>query len=143
MISLLTINYLWIAIAIITFVALTFFDIKAPYGRHATDRWGKMISNKWGWFIMEFPALVIMPLLVFTGSAEKDYSSILLVTLWLVHYFNRTLIFPFKIKTNNKKMPILIVVSAFFFNSVNGTLNGYYLGYVKEPTTVLLSLIHI
>ena len=143
MISLLTINYLWIAIAIITFVALTFFDIKAPYGRHATDRWGKMISNKWGWFIMEFPALVIMPLLVFTGSAEKDYSSILLVTLWLVHYSNRTLIFPFKIKTNNKKMPILIVVCAFFFNAVNGTLNGYYLGFVKEPTTALSANIFI
>ena len=43
-------NYIWIAIAIVTFLTLISFNIKAPYGRHSNNKWGAMISNKWGWF---------------------------------------------------------------------------------------------
>ncbi len=133
------INYLLISIAVATLVILLFFNIKAPYGRHTNSNWGKMISNKWGWFLMELPAFFLMPFLAITGDSEKDYISILLITLWLIHYGNRTLIFPFKLKTKNKKMPLLIVICAFFFNAINGILNGYFIGYLKENDDSLLS----
>ena len=58
--------------------------------------------------------------------------SILLVSLWFIHYFNRVIIFPMRIKTKNKKMPISIAVSAFLFNCINGLLNGIYVGYFLE-----------
>ena len=130
MISFYTVNYLWISIAVITFLALVSFKIKAPYGRHSNNKWGKMISNKWGWFLMELPAFILMPLLSLIGPAKNDSTAILLIALWVLHYGNRTLIFPFKLKTKNKKMPVLIVVSACFFNGVNGFLNGYYIGFL-------------
>jgi len=38
------------------------------------------------------------------------------------------LIFPFRIRTEGKKIPILIVCSAIIFNFCNGFLNGYFLG---------------
>ena len=66
------INYIWIAIAITTFMVLVIFKIKAPYGRHTNNKWGVMISNKWGWFVMELPAFIIMKINKIRGTAEKN-----------------------------------------------------------------------
>ena len=38
------INYLSISIAITTFFILILFKIKAPYGRHSSNNWGKIFS---------------------------------------------------------------------------------------------------
>ena len=125
-----TLNYIWIAVAVITFLTLVLTKIRAPYGRHSTKSWGPMISNKWGWFWMELPAFLIFPLLAIFGPNEKSLLSWILIGMWIFHYFNRTLIFPFRIKTKDKKMPLTIVLSAVFFNSVNGFLNGYFIGFI-------------
>lgn len=127
------INFIWIGVAVITLLSLLMLKIRAPYGRHATDKWGKMIANHWGWFWMELPAFLIFPILVICGPREKDVLTWILVGLWSLHYFNRTLVFPFRLKTRGKKMPLTIVFSALFFNGVNGFLNGYWLGYLA-PT---------
>jgi hypothetical protein len=129
----------WIGIAIITFLVLVIFKIKAPYGRHTSNRWGKMIANHWGWFWMELPALLVFPMLTIFGPAEKSLLSWLLIGLWVIHYFYRTLIFPFKVKAINKKMPLVIVLSALFFNMVTGFFIGYYIGFISQPNTSLLS----
>jgi len=124
------INYIWIAVALLTFFSLLFFNIKAPYGRHSNDSWGRMISNKWGWFFMELPALMVMPIIAIIGPSEKNETSYVLISLWVIHYVYRTLIFPFKLNTKNKKMPLIIVFSAIGFNAMNGFLNGYALGFM-------------
>ena len=123
-------NYVWIVIGVITFTALVLTDIRAPYGRHINTNLGKMIDNRWGWFWMELMAFLIFPLLVIFGPRHKDLLTWVLVGLWTLHYFNRTFIFPFRLKTSGKKMPVVIVLSALFFNVINGILNGYYLGYL-------------
>jgi len=130
-------TWLWIAVAIAVFVLLHF--VKAPYGRHTSKNWGPMVSNKWGWFFMELPALLLMPLLAIFGEREKDVLSWILICLWSLHYINRTLIFPFRIKTEGKKMPLFIVLSAVFFNGVNGFLNGYWLGFLAPGDKSFLS----
>jgi len=131
-------NYAWIGIALITFLSLVILKIRAPYGRHTSRKWGKMISNHWGWFWMELPAFLLFPILVIIGPREKDWLTWLLVGLWTLHYFNRTVIFPFRLRTRGKKMPLTIVFSALFFNGMNGFLNGYYLGYLapKDQTEI-------
>ncbi len=136
-------NYVWIGIAVITFVSLLLFRIRAPYGRHATEKWGKMISNHWGWFWMELPAFLLFPILVLVGPREKDWFTWLLVALWTFHYFNRTLLFPFRLRTRGKKMPLTIVFSALFFNGMNGFLNGYYLGYLapEDPKEITINIV--
>ena len=48
-------------------------------------------------------------------------------TLWVAHYFNRSVIYPFRQK-NAKDTAVLVVLSAILFNTVNGFVNGYYLG---------------
>ena len=106
-----TINYIWIGVAAVTFLSLVIFKVKAPYGRHSNEQWGPMISNKWGWFFMELPALILMPLIALLGNSEKNELSYLIIGLWVLHYANRTLVFPFKLKTKNKKMPLVIYLS--------------------------------
>jgi hypothetical protein len=50
-------------VAAITFVYL--FFVSAPYGRHIRKGWGRNISARAGWVIMESPCVVIMSFYAF------------------------------------------------------------------------------
>jgi 3-oxo-5-alpha-steroid 4-dehydrogenase 1 len=122
---------IWSAIAVATFILLQY--VTAPYGRHTTKGWGLEISNRIGWILMELPSFLII-LYFYISSNQSTYAS-LLSLLWLFHYLNRTFIFPFRIRTKGKKMPLTIVFSAIFFNFFNAGLNGYYLANFDTYTT--------
>jgi hypothetical protein len=109
-------NYslIWILVGIFTFCYLIISKTRAPYGRHSKDSWGPMINNSWGWFWMELPALIVMPFVSIYNNSISSFA-FLLISVWVIHYFNRVLIFPLRIKTKNKKMPMSIALSAFFF----------------------------
>ncbi len=119
---------IWAGIALITFFLLLF--VRAPYGRHVKSGWGPQISNKVGWLLMELPSFVCI--LYFTISYSHSSYAYLLLFLWLLHYANRTFVFPMRIRTRGKKMPVVIVVSAIIFNLVNAGLNGYYLSFFEN-----------
>ena len=127
---------IWIILGILTFTYLIVSKIRTPYGRHSSKDWGFMVNNGWAWFWMEFPALVVMPVLSIIGHNELNPFSILLITIWFIHYFNRVIIFPLRIKTKGKKMPLSIALSAFFFNIFNGFFNGYYIGFIMESESI-------
>ena len=114
---------IWAIIGIASFILLQF--VTAPYGRHVKKGWGPEVSNKLGWIIMEAPSFLII--LYFYLSSEQSLYAGLLSILWLIHYLNRTFIYPFRIRTKGKKMPLIIVGSAIFFNCINAGLNGYFL----------------
>ncbi|MEI6311908.1 MAG: DUF1295 domain-containing protein [Bacteroidota bacterium] len=130
----------WMAIALITFISL--FFIRQPYGRHSTPSFGKMIDNQLGWIIMELPSPIVFAYFFFTGTSTLTSMHYLLFSLYMIHYINRSIIFPLRIRTKNKKMPLLIALSAIFFNLVNGFVNGYYLGnnaITKEPIILIIA----
>lgn len=116
--------WIWIAIAVIIFPIL--LKVTQPYGRHSKGNWGPMINNRFGWFLMEAPSLVIFGyFLVF----KADLLNVLILIpgfLWMLHYVHRVLIFPLQIRTARKKIPLLIVLLGFTFNVINGYLNGYW-----------------
>jgi len=122
----------WILFGALTFLYLIFSKTVAPYGRHQNNKWGWSIDNKWGWFWMELPALIVMPSLVLLGTTEIDAYIICILFLWIYHYFYRSVLFPFKLKTKGKKIPVLIVCSAFMFNLINGVFIGYELGFISN-----------
>ena len=122
----------WILFGALTFLYLIFSKTVAPYGRHQNNKWGWSIDNKWGWFWMELPALIVMPSLVLLGTIEIDVYIICILFLWIYHYFYRSVLFPFKLKTKGKKIPVLIVCSAFMFNLINGGFIGYELGFISN-----------
>ncbi len=124
-----SLNYItlaWIAVGVIAFPFL--LRVTAPYGRHATEKWGPMIDNRLGWVLQEAPSMIFLSIFFFAGGLAKTHASYLLWGLWVLHYIYRSFIFPFRTKTNGKKIPLLIVASAISFNFVNGFVNGSYLG---------------
>lgn len=112
-------------------VVLVPFQLRtaAPYGRHARTDWGPSISNQLGWCLMELVSLVVFAGLFILGPAAKTAPMWIFFALWTAHYVNRSLIFPWRTRTQGKTMPIAIVGSAAVFNIVNAGLNGYYLGW--------------
>ncbi len=118
----------WASIGLGSFILLQF--VNAPYGRHVKSGWGPQISNKLGWIIMEAPSFLII-LYFYLTSNQGMYASMLSI-LWLLHYVNRTFIYPFRIRTKGKKMPLIIVGSAIFFNCINAGLNGYFLAHFES-----------
>lgn len=126
MINLEILCLVWIIIGVFTFFYLLKYKT-APYGRHSSQNWGPMIDNKLGWTLMELPALVLFFVFFFTQNEFITYPVIVFLFFWGIHYFNRAIIFPFRIKTKGKKMPIIIMLSAILFNTVNTFFLAEYL----------------
>jgi len=115
----------WLITALITFVVL--FTITAPYGKFSNSGWGFLINYRLGWFIQEIISPLSFSYFFLTGIAEKNYVSWILFFIWVLHYINRSIIFPLRI-SNGSKIPIPIIMSAIFFNIINGFINGFYIG---------------
>lgn len=126
----------WIALAIVIFPIAIIF--KAPYGRHTRKGWGPLMDNKWGWIIMEIPALLVLPMFLFLGPVQQTPASLIIVGLYLLHYFHRVFIYPMRIKTKGKKVPIAIVLFALLFNVINGSILGYHFGYSASLSSAWL-----
>lgn len=118
--------WVWTAIAIIIFLVLLF--ITAPFGRHSKRTWGLTIPDRLGWIIMEIPAPLIFITLVITGDAQKSVTVWIITALYLIHYINRAIIYPLRIRTTGKVMPLAVALMAVVFNFVNAGFLGYYTG---------------
>jgi len=123
----------WMGLALILFPVL--LRITAPYGRYQSNRWGQQINNRFAWIFMELPSLLIFMILFLTGTVPKHAAGWIFFSVWVLHYTNRIFIYPMRIRTRGKQMPLLIMILAIFFNFINAFLNGYWLGYLSEPYT--------
>jgi len=140
----------WIATGCIIFPFLLF--ITAPYGRHASRKWGLTIPNREGWILMESPSLIFFLYFILSGNSSMNLTVWIMVILYCIHYINRAFIYPFRIKTYGKRMPLLIAILAIFFNLMNAYLNGYYLGslqnqynaaWISDPRFILGALLFL
>jgi len=114
----------WAALGIIIFVLLLF--VTAPYGRHSRKDWGPNIPNRTGWFLMEFPSLLVFILCFLFGPEGIQPVTWIFFALYVSHYTNRSVIYPWRTRTSGKQMPLVIALMAVCFNLVNGFINGYY-----------------
>ena len=127
----------WIAIAVITFCSL--FFVVAPYGRHIKEGWGPNISARLGWVFMESPCVILMLGLAIFAWEKLNLVHLVFLIIWLSHYVHRTFIWPFKADMLGKEMPIAIALSAFFFNIVNVSIQGYWIFYFVSYSVDWLS----
>lgn len=103
------------------------------HGRHVTQGSGPTLPNHLG-LVLDLdscpPCSCSRDGLVL-GPRQHGPLTWLLVGLWTLHYINRTLVFPFRLRTSGKRMPVVIVLSAVLFNAINGpTLTGWWLGHI-------------
>lgn len=119
-----TLLLIWIAVAVVLFPIELF--VKAPYGRHTTSAFGLLIPNKAGWILMEGWALLVFGI-IYGLNFNANTFALLFAALYVLHYINRALIFPLRTRTDGKKMPLAIALSAMAFNSVNASTIAWYL----------------
>lgn len=124
--------YNWLLIAQFASAALTFvslYFLSAPYGRHSRGGWGPSMNAKLGWMIMESPAVLIIFACFFAGNSSAVLIALLFI--WQLHYVQRTFIFPFLLR-GGKDMPVAIMLMSLGFNTMNGSINGYFLFFLSN-----------
>lgn len=124
-------TWAWIGLALLL-VPIQLY-VTAPYGRHTRPGWGPMIDNRLGWVLMEIVSPFVFAYFFLGGDQPKTTPMWIIFCLWMGHYLNRSVIFPLRLQTSGKRMPLSIAASAAFFNLVNGFLNGYWLGHLSPP----------
>jgi 3-oxo-5-alpha-steroid 4-dehydrogenase 1 len=105
-------------------VLLALLRITAPYGRHFAVGWGPVLPNRFAWFLMELPALLVIPLLLLASGKLHELPALVPWLLWSLHYAYRTLIFPALMRPSGKNFPALLVLFGISFNTLNGYNNG-------------------
>uniref|UniRef100_A0A8R1DMJ5 3-oxo-5alpha-steroid 4-dehydrogenase (NADP(+)) n=1 Tax=Caenorhabditis japonica TaxID=281687 RepID=A0A8R1DMJ5_CAEJA len=116
--KILDLSWLMIFVGIVVYCLLK-LGINAGYGRYTnTARFG--LSPGIAWFIQEAPSFFIPFICIFRS---KTNSGLFLNVLFCIHYFNRALIFPFRIRSKTVS-PLYIMLSAIFFCCYNGFIQG-------------------
>ncbi len=114
----------WALLGLAVFVLLLF--VTAPYGRHSRKDWGPNIPNRWAWVFMEFPSLLVFILSFLLGPNGVQPVTWIFFAIYVSHYTNRSIIWPWRTRTSGKQMPLVVALMAVCFNLVNGFINGYY-----------------
>ena len=122
-----------LVLAGITVVAVTF--ITAPYGRHPQDGWGPRMPARLGWIVMETPAVLWFAWVFFKGRHSAEVVPLIFFGLWQIHYIHRTYIFPFRLRSKGKTMPILVAAMAFGFQSLNAYINARWISHFGQYDT--------
>jgi protein-S-isoprenylcysteine O-methyltransferase Ste14 len=136
-------------LAPVTFALLLF--VVAPYGRHGRAGWGPSIPERFGWLFMESPALFYFAFLYLRGGNRWQVAPLALCSLWLLHYGQRELVYPFLLRGRDKRMPALIALLSFAFNVLNASVNAlqiaqfgsYPIDWLSTPQFIAGSLLFV
>lgn len=122
-----------LATALCTFVATMF--ISAPYGRYTTSKgWGPLIPAKLAWFFMESPNLWVSAIVYLYYSEESCSSNRhnnTLMCMFVLHYLNRSVLYPLRMPRDANPMPISVCLLAFCYCVWNGLTQALSLGVVN------------
>jgi len=111
---------------------LTFASVSlltAPYGRHSRGGFGPTVSPRVGWILMESPAVIAFAAIFAAGERRAEVAPLALLALWQIHYLHRTFIFPFRMRSSGKRMPLAIALMGVLFNGLNAYLNSRWISH--------------
>ncbi|KAJ0984073.1 hypothetical protein J5N97_002429 [Dioscorea zingiberensis] len=110
----------------LTVLSLRF--LTAPYGKHGSSGWGPTLHPALAWFLMESPTLWLTLILYPLGRHSSNPLSLTVISLYLLHYIHRTLIYPLRLRStatkSNPGFPLFIALCAFSFNLLNAYLQA-------------------
>lgn len=116
--------------ALVVFVCLYF--VNAGYGKFRTRQWGWSIDNRLGWVLMEAPVFLVMLAVWGMAGFSLHVPELVFLGLFLLHYFQRSFVFPFLLK-GRSRMPVVIMLMGITFNVINGVLQGGGLYWFPNP----------
>jgi 3-oxo-5-alpha-steroid 4-dehydrogenase 1 len=120
-----------ILVSVPVFLSL-YFVAPSPWGKTATFRlptslqsfFGPTVPARLAWFVYESPNLVWSLLCFVRRSRRLDRVNAALFSLYVLHYIQRTLIYPFMMKSGRKGIPLTTAALAFIYCNINGYLQA-------------------
>jgi steroid 5-alpha reductase family enzyme len=76
---------------------------------------------------MEAPAPLIFAIFFITGVRTTTTAQIFFLTMWEIHYIDRSFLYPLTLRISSKPFPIAVLLAGFAFNSMNAYLNSNYI----------------
>lgn len=139
----------WLMVAAGAGSAIALTILSAPYGRHARAGWGPTLDARWGWALMESPAVLVFIGVYLAGDQGSNAAPLALLALWQIHYVHRTFIFPLRMPAGGKRMPISVAAMAFVFNIWNAYINARWISelgsyedsWLAQPAFIIGALI--
>ena len=122
--------YAMLAMAVVVFISLYF--VTAGYWQFRTKQWGWSINNKVAWVLMEIPVFLVMLAIWSVSPLKWHLPQLVLFGLFELHYFQRSLVFPFLLK-GKSQMPVAIMLMGVVFNLINGLIQGGGLYWFPNP----------
>lgn len=128
--------YIALLITIVVMAALTYYAAvrnMSPYGRHLTEAATmKTLPSSIAWPLFECPQVFSFALTFWLTATEHSTVAITLFALWQAHYLHRGILYPLRRNDKDKRFPVLNVVMGFFFNLINGYVNGYAVSHAEH-----------
>lgn len=115
-------------IAAVVYVSLFFVD--AGYGKFYDKKWGPAVNNKLGWVLMEAPVFIAMLVLWLCSDRRGDMVRLAFLFLFELHYFQRSFVFPFRLR-GKSVMPLSIILMGVTFNVLNALMQGGWIFYLS------------
>eukprot|EP00300_Choanocystis_sp_HF-7_P027847 c3310_g1_i1.p1 GENE.c3310_g1_i1~~c3310_g1_i1.p1 ORF type:complete len:276 (+),score=55.10 c3310_g1_i1:24-830(+) len=105
--------------------------VPAPYGRyndHAIGgiKLGALVPARLAWAIQESPCVVASIYAAYRAPADLPLPNRVVLLLFGIHYFNRTVLYPLRIR-GGKATPLVVMLLAFGFCSINGFIQTRFL----------------
>ncbi|WMV51973.1 hypothetical protein MTR67_045358 [Solanum verrucosum] len=122
-----------------TFILCQFFT--SPYGKHYTSAYsGTTISPPIAWAFLESPTLCLTFLIFRLGENYTNLLAFILISPYIFHYINRTIIYPLRLRSRSTKnnFPLNIAVTTFIFNLLNAYIQSrwvsHYANYEEDES---------
>ncbi|KAL1783531.1 3-oxo-5-alpha-steroid 4-dehydrogenase 1 [Sigmodon hispidus] len=118
--------YLEGLMAFVVFVMLSL--VGSPYGRYSSQHPGRCVPARPAWFLQELPSMAwpLFECVRPTAARLGNLPNRVLLAMFLIHYVQRTLVFPALIR-GGKATPLFSFAAAFLFCACNGYLQSRYL----------------
>lgn len=114
-----------ILLAPVVFVSL--FFLQAGYGRHREAGWLPDVPARWAWVLMELPTIAVFLPVYASGSHALEPVPFVLMLAFQLHYWNRTVVYPLRLRPGGKGAAWWVVAIAFVYQSVNSWLIARWL----------------
>lgn len=109
------------------------FYIDAGYGQYIGRRWGRAVSNRIGWVLMESPVVALFFLYWIGSDRALAATPLVFFLLFNLHYCQRTFVFPLLMRGSDL-MPWSIILFGMLFNAANAYMQGAWIFHLSPES---------
>ena len=109
----------------LTLIVQLFFVV--PYGRHSRRGWGPALPAVSSWMVIGFVAPAAMGILYVAAGRGFSDPAFAFLGLWIVAYLYRGGVYPWAVRTTQRRFPAILVLAGIIVQATGGFINGYFL----------------